>query len=67
MLWITFYGMFESFFKRLRPADIIGLVTIIGGFILLFNDVDTIVGGLLIAVVTYYFVRAKHDDNTKDS
>lgn len=59
--------MLKSFSEKLRPADIIGLVTIIGGFILLFNHVDTVVGGLLIAVVTYYFVRAKYDDHKKNS
>jgi len=59
--------MLQSFFTKLRPADVIGLVTIIGGFILLFNHVDTVVGGLLVAVVTYYFVRAKQDDHKKNS
>jgi len=59
--------MFQSFLEKLRPADVIGFVVIVGGFILLFNHVDTVVGGLLIAVVTYYFVRAKHDDHAKNS
>lgn len=54
--------MLQKFFEKLRPADVIGFVVIIGGFYLLLNDVDTVVGGLLIAVVTYYFVRVSHND-----
>jgi len=59
--------MFKSFFDKLRPADVIGLVVIVFGFYLLYNGIDHVVGGAVIAVVTYYFVRAKHDDNTKIS
>lgn len=57
----------NEFFKKLRPADIIGLVVIILGFYLLAKGVDKVVSGAVIAVVTYYFVSAKNRDNTKDN
>lgn len=57
--------MLNAFFEKLRPADVIGIIVIIGGFYLLLKGVDHVVGGLLIAVVTYYFVRAKHNDKPK--
>ena len=59
--------MLNAFFQKLRPADVIGFFVIIGGFTLLYNGIDHIVGGAVIAVVTYYFVRAKHDDNPQTS
>jgi len=57
--------MLTKFFNRLRPADIIGLITIICGFYLLLHGIDKAVSGIIIMVVTYYFVRSAHHDNTK--
>ena len=59
--------LLQKFFDRLRPTDVVGIIVIVGGFYLLLKGIDTIVGGLLIAVVTYYFVRAKKDVESKDS
>ncbi len=59
--------MLNAFFEKLRPADVIGLVVILFGFFLLYKGIDTVVGGAVIAVVTYYFVRAKHHDDSKTS
>jgi hypothetical protein len=59
--------MWNSFMEKLLPADIIGFVVIVGGFILLYFGIDHVVGGAVIAVTTYYFVRNKKYDNTKNS
>ena len=60
--------LLQKFFDRLYPADVFGLFVIIGGFYLLLKGIDHVVGGVVIMVVTYYFVRAKkhvESDNTK--
>ena len=57
--------MLKKFFRWCRPADIIGLVVICGGFYLLLHGIDTVVGGIVVMVVTYYFVRAAHNDQSK--
>ena len=57
----------NEFFKKVYPADIIGFTVIIGGFWLLANGIDTVVGGCVIAVVTFYFVKRSKHDYTKDS
>ena len=59
--------MFKTFFEKLRPADIIGCIVIVGGFTLLFFGIDHVVGGCVIAVVTYYFVGTKNRDYKKDN
>jgi len=55
----------NGFFKKLKPVDVIGFVIIVGGFILLLNGVDHIVGALLIGVGAYYFGHARNDDKPK--
>lgn len=57
----------KTFFSRLHPVDFIAILIISGGFILLAKGVDTVVGGSIIMVVTYYFVKRIHDDNTKNN
>lgn len=59
--------MFTAFFQKLRPADVIGFVVIVFGFVLLSNGVNGVVAGAVIAVVTYYFVSAKKNVNTEIS
>ena len=56
-----------KFIDRFRPADFIGIIVLVCGFYLLYKGVDTIVGGCVIAVVTYYFVNAKNRDKPKDN
>ena len=41
--------------RTLEAKDIIAIVVIIGGFTLLAIGIDTVVGGILIAVTSYYF------------
>ena len=59
--------MFEKFLDYLRPADVVGLVVIVGGFVLLYKGVNGVVSGCVIAVVTYYFVNAKNRDYKEDN
>ena len=40
---------------KIEAKDIIALATIIGGFVLLAMKIDTVVGGILVMVTTYYF------------
>jgi len=40
---------------KIEAKDIIALVTVIGGFILLSMKIDTVVGGILVMITTYYF------------
>lgn len=57
--------MLKNFFDHFYPRDVIGFLTLGGGFYLLYSGIDTIVGGVVIAVVTFYFVRKNKHDNTK--
>ena len=41
--------------RTLEAKDIIAIVVIVGGFTLLALGIDTVVGGILIAVTSYYF------------
>ena len=59
--------MLNAFFEKLCPADVLGVIVIVFGFFLLYKGIDHVVGGAVIAVVTYYFVRAKKYDDTKTS
>jgi hypothetical protein len=40
---------------ELEAHDIIAILIIIGAFILLALHIDSIVGGILVAIVSYYF------------
>jgi len=51
--------------KNLQPKDLIALVVIIGGFILLAKGIDSIVGGLVIMVITYYFRKRIEENQIK--
>ena len=66
-LWVTHEKIMAKFINRFRPADIIGIIVILCGFYLLYKGIDTVVGGLVIAVVTYYFVGAKKHDKSEDN
>jgi len=57
----------STFINRFRPADIIGIIVLLCGFYLLYKGIDHVVGGCVIAVVTYYFVNAKNRDKPKDN
>jgi hypothetical protein len=39
----------------LQPRDLIAIIVLLCAFTLLALKIDSIVGGLLIAVITYYF------------
>ena len=41
--------------KPIEPKDILAAIILIGGFILLAKGIDTVVGGIVIMVTTYYF------------
>lgn len=45
----------NKFLEKLKPADVIALVVIVGGLILKFFAIDGLVGLLLTSVVIYYF------------
>ena len=57
----------QTFFKKLQPKDIIAVIILLCGFYLLAKGIDHIVGGVVIAVTTYYFVVPRKHDNTKNS
>ena len=57
----------NEFFKKVLPSDIIALVVLVFSFYLLSKGVDKVVSGVIIAVVTYYFVSAKNRVNTTNS
>lgn len=59
--------MLKTFFYHLRPADVIAFVVLVSGFILLYCGINGVVSGVVIAVVTYYFVGAKNRDYKKDN
>jgi len=40
---------------KFEPKDILAAIVLIGGFILMAMNIDRVVGGLMIAVVAYYF------------
>jgi len=63
-LWIT-QIVFKSFLEKLEPRDIIALVVISFGFYLLYKGIDSVVGGAVIVVTTYYFVRSRSRDKSK--
>ena len=42
---------------KLEPRDIIGGITIIGGFTLMAMHIDHVVGGLVATVVLYYLMK----------
>lgn len=46
-----------------QPKDLIALITIIGGFVLMWLKVDHAVGGIMIMITTYYF-RKREDEIT---
>ena len=41
--------------KPIEPKDILATIILIGGFILLAKGIDTVVGGIVIMVTSYYF------------
>ena len=49
--------------KPIEPKDILAAIILIGGFILLAKGIDTIVGGIVIMVASYYF-RKRIEENT---
>ena len=49
--------------KPIEPKDILAAIILIGGFILLAKGIDSVVGGIVILVATYYF-RKRVEENT---
>ena len=41
--------------KPIEPKDILAAIILIGGFILIAKGIDTVVGGIVIMVTSYYF------------
>jgi len=41
--------------EKLLPRDIIAIIAIIGGLVLLSTGIDSTVGAILMAVVSFYF------------
>ena len=55
--------MFSAFCQKLKPADFIALVTIIGCFVLKVFRADGVVSSIMIAIVMYYFgVKVQYDN-----
>jgi len=54
-------NLMKTFLQKLEPKDILAAVVLIGGFVLLALGVDTVVGGVIIAVVAYYFRKRVED------
>lgn len=57
--------MQNAFLSKLEPRDILALVFGIGGLILISQGIDGIVGGIIIAIIAFYFAKGRKDDNTK--
>lgn len=51
----------NSFLEKLYPADIIAVVVIIGGFVLIYNHINTVTGTLVSAAVFYYFGKQRRN------
>lgn len=47
----------KNVLDQFDSQDILAIVFVIGGFILMFFRIDTIVGGLLTLIAGYYFGR----------
>jgi len=45
----------NKFLEKLKPADIIAVIVVIGGLILKFRGIDGLVGTLLVAIIMFYF------------
>jgi len=41
--------------KKIEAKDILAAIIFIGGFILMAKGIDSVVGGIIIMVATYYF------------
>jgi len=50
----------KTFLEKLEPADILAGIILIGGLALIGLGINGIVGGLLIAVVAYYFGKKEN-------
>ena len=53
----------------LAAKDIIAIITIVGGFYLMANGIDTVVGGVVTLIAGYYFgavsrYKAEHHKKT---
>ena len=47
--------------KTIEARDIIAVIILVGGFILMGFGIDHVVGGVVIAVVVYYFRKRGED------
>ncbi|NIO03997.1 MAG: hypothetical protein GTN74_05100 [Proteobacteria bacterium] len=47
----------------MEAQDYIALVVLMGGFTLLALGIDSLVGGILIAVISYYFGMGRYEKN----
>lgn len=45
----------KTFLEKLEPADILAAIILIGGLVLIGLGINGIVGGLVVAIVAYYF------------
>ena len=51
----------------IQPRDIIAAIILIGGFVLMAMHVNTVVGGIVIAVVAYYFRKRAEEVKTTNN
>lgn len=53
----------DTFWKPedLKAADIVGIITIIGGFLLMAYGIDHTVSLVIVSVVGYYFGRRRNN------
>jgi hypothetical protein len=45
----------------MEARDYIAIITILSGMILLALEIDSLVGGIMIAVISYYFGMDRHE------
>lgn len=54
----------NTFISKLTPADLIAVITIVGGLLLKFGGADGTVGTLLTVIVTFYFGKRVSASNS---
>lgn len=57
----------SDFMNKWRPADFIGLVVIVFGFVLIYNGINGLVGSLVAMIVAFYFGKRERNDDQKDN
>lgn len=47
----------KKIISNAQPKDFIAILAIVGGFVLMYKGIDSVVAGIMIAIISYYFGR----------